>query len=101
VLKTIPEPKRVEIVGGWRKLHDMELHNLYSLPDIIRMIKSSRMRWAEHEACMGEKMNACKILVETPEGERPLGRPRCRWEDNIKMDHRKIGWWWYGLDMNQ
>jgi hypothetical protein len=79
-----------EVTGGWRKLHNEELHNLYSSPSIIRVIKSRRMRWAEHAARMGEKRNAYRILVGKPERKRPLGRPRCRWVDNIKMDLRKI-----------
>jgi hypothetical protein len=80
------------VKGGWRKLHNEELHNLYSLPSIIRMIKSRRMRWAGHVACIGEKRNAYRILVGKQEGKRPLGRPRCRWEDNINMDLQEIGW---------
>jgi hypothetical protein len=72
-------------------LHE-ELHNLYSSPNIIRMIKSSRMRWAGHVAQMGEKRNAHRILVGKPEGKRPLGKPRRRWADDIKMDLREIGW---------
>jgi hypothetical protein len=79
------------IVGGIE-----ELHNLYSSPSIIRIIKSRRMRWAGHVARMGETINAYRILVGKPEGKRPLGRPRRRWVDNIKMDLREIGW--DGLD---
>jgi hypothetical protein len=79
------------VTGGWRKLHYEELHNLYSSPSIIRIIKSKRMRWAGHVARMGEKRNAYRILVGKPEGKRPLGRPRRRWMHNIKMDLRKIG----------
>jgi hypothetical protein len=78
-------------MGGWRKLHNEELHNLYSSPSIIRIIKSRWMRWAGHVARMGEKGNMYKILVGKPEGKRPLGRPRCRWIDNIKMDLLEIG----------
>jgi hypothetical protein len=86
--RRIFEPKRDEVMGDWRKLHNEELHNLYSSPSIIRVIKSRRMRWAEHVARMGEKRNAYRILMGKPEGKRPLGRPRCRWVDNIKMDLR-------------
>jgi hypothetical protein len=67
-------------------------YNLYSSPNIIRMIKSRRMRWAGHVARMGEKRNAYKTLVGTPEGKRPLGRPKCRWVDNNKIDLRETGW---------
>jgi hypothetical protein len=88
--------KRDEVIGGWRKLHNEERHNLYCSPSIIRIIKSTRKRWAEHVAQMGEKRNAYRILVGKPEGKRPLGRPRRRWKDNIRMDLRDIGW--YGLD---
>jgi hypothetical protein len=73
------------------KLHNEELHNLYFSPSIIRIIKSRRMRWAGHVARMGEKRNSYRILVGKPEGKRPLGRPRRRWEDNIRMDLREIG----------
>jgi hypothetical protein len=75
----------------WRRLHNEELHNLYSSPNIIRMIKSRRMRWAGHVTPMGETRNAYRILVGKPEGKRPLGRPRRRWVDNIKIDLREIG----------
>jgi hypothetical protein len=85
-------PKRDEVTGGWRKLHNEELHNLYASPSIIRMIKSRRMRWIRHVARMGDKRNAYRILVGNPEGKRPLGRPRRRWVDNIKMDLREIEW---------
>jgi hypothetical protein len=80
------------VTGGWRKLHNEELHNLYSSPSIIRMIKSRRRRWAGHVARRGETKNAHRIFVGNPEGKRPLGRPRPRWVDNIKMDLREIGW---------
>jgi transcription termination factor 2 len=91
VLRRIFGPKRDEVVERWRKLHNEELHNLYSCPSIIRMIKSRRMRWAGHVARMGEKRNAYRILVGKPEGKRPLGGPRRTWVDNIKMD-RQIRW---------
>jgi hypothetical protein len=92
MLRRIFEAKRDEVIGGWRKLHNEELHNLYCPASIIRMIKLRRMRWAGHVARMGPKRNACRILVVKPEGKRPLGRPRRRWEDNIRMDLREIGW---------
>jgi hypothetical protein len=79
------------VTGGWRKLHNEELHNLYSLPSIIRIIKSRRMRWAGHVERMGEKRNVYRLLLGKPEGKRPLGRPRRRWMDNIKMDLLEIG----------
>jgi hypothetical protein len=79
------------VTGGWRKLHNEELHNLYSSPSIIRIIKSRRMRWVGHVARMGEKRNVYRLLVGKPEGKRPLGRWRSRWIDNIKMDLLEIG----------
>jgi hypothetical protein len=91
VLRRIFGPKRDEVTGDWRKLHNEELHNLYSSPNIIRMIKSGKMRWAGHIARMGETRNAYRILVGKPDGKRPLGRPRRGWVDNIKMDLRVIG----------
>jgi hypothetical protein len=91
VLRRIFGPKRDGVMGGWRKLHNEELHNLYSLPSIIRIIKSRRMRWEGHVARMGEKRNVCRLLVGKPEGKRPLGRLRRRWIDNIKMDLLEIG----------
>jgi hypothetical protein len=78
-------------MGGWRKLHNEELHNLYSSPSIIRIIMSRRMKWSGHVARMGEKRNVYRLLVGKPEGKRPLGRPRRRWMDNIKMDRLEIG----------
>jgi hypothetical protein len=86
VLRRIFGPKRDEVVGEWRKVHSGEHHNLFSFPDIIRQIKSRRMGWEGHVACMGEGRNMYRVLVGKPEGERPLGRPRHRWEDGIKMD---------------
>jgi hypothetical protein len=76
----------------WRKLHSKELHNLYSSPIIIRQIKSRRMRWAVHVTCVREKRKVYKVLLGKPEGKRPLGRPRRRWEDGIRMDLRDTGW---------
>jgi hypothetical protein len=84
--------KRDEVTGGWRKLHNEELHNLYSSQGNIRMIKSRRKRWAGHVARMGAKRTAYRILVGKPEGKRQLGRSRRRWVDNIKMDLREIRW---------
>jgi hypothetical protein len=80
VLRRIFGPKRDEVTGGWRKLHNEELHGLYSSPSIIRVIKARMMRWAGHVALMGEVRDAYNILIGRPEGRRPLGRPRCRWE---------------------
>jgi hypothetical protein len=82
---------RDEVTGEWRKLHSEELHNLYSSPDIFRQVKSRRMRWAGHVGRMGEERKVYKVLVGRPEGKRPLGRPRRRWEDGIGMDLREIG----------
>jgi hypothetical protein len=79
VLRRIFGPKRDEVTGGWRKLHNEELHDLYSSSSIIRIIKARRMRWAGHVARMGEKRNAYRLLVGKPEGRRPLGRPRYMW----------------------
>ncbi|KAJ4449261.1 hypothetical protein ANN_00658 [Periplaneta americana] len=92
VLRKIFGAKRDEVTGEWRQLHNTELHALYSSPDLIRNIKSRRLRWAGHVARMGESRNACRVLVGRPEGKRPLGMPRRRWEDNIKMDLREVGY---------
>jgi hypothetical protein len=100
VLRRIFGPKRDEVTGAWRKLHNEELHDLYSSPRIIRIIKSRRMRWAGHVARIGEKRNAYRLLVENPDGKRPLRRPRRRWVDNIRMDLGEVGWGdvdWIGL----
>jgi hypothetical protein len=91
VLRRIFGPKRDGVTGGWGKMHNEERHNLYSSPSIIRIIKSRRMRWAGHVARMGEMRNVYRLLVGKPEGKRPLGRPRRRWIDNIKMDLLEIG----------
>ncbi|KAJ4450403.1 hypothetical protein ANN_01827 [Periplaneta americana] len=92
VLRKIFGAKRDEVTREWRKLHNTELHALYSSPDIIRNIKSRRLRWAGHVARMGESRNAYRVLVGRPEGKISLGRPRRRWEDNIKMDLREVGY---------
>jgi hypothetical protein len=92
VLRRIFGPRRDEETEGCRKLHNEELHNLYSSRSIIRMIKSRRMRWAGHVARMETKMNAYRILVGKSERKRPLGRQRRRWVNNIKTDLREIGW---------
>jgi hypothetical protein len=91
VLRRIFGPKRDEVTGGWRKLHNEELHDLYASPSIVRVIKARRVRWVGHVACMGEVRGAYNILVGKPEGRRPLGRSRRGWEDNIKMDLWEIG----------
>jgi hypothetical protein len=90
VLRKIFGPKREED-RSWRKLHNDELHSLYSSPNIVRVIKSRKMRSVGHVACMGEGRGVYRIFVGRPEGKRPLGRPRHKWEDNIKMDLREIG----------
>jgi hypothetical protein len=90
-LRRIFGPRRDEVTGEWRKLHNEELHDLYSSPSIIRIIKSRRMRWAVHVARKGEKKNTYRLMVGKPEGKKPLGRPRCRWVDNIRMDLAEVG----------
>jgi hypothetical protein len=100
LLRRIFGPKRDEVTGEWRKLHNEELRDLYSSPSIIGIMKSRRMRWASHVARMREKRNAYRLLVGKPEGKRPLGRPKRRWVDNIKMDLGEVGWSdvdWIGL----
>ncbi|KAJ4450854.1 hypothetical protein ANN_02285 [Periplaneta americana] len=92
VLRKIFGAKRDEVTGEWRKLHNTELHALYSSPDIIGNIKSRRLRWARHVVRMDESRNAYRVLVGRPDGKRPLGRPRRRWEDNNKMDLREVGY---------
>jgi hypothetical protein len=92
VLRRIFGPKRDEVTGGWRKLHNEELHGLYSSTSIVRVIKARRMRWTGHVARIGEVRGAYNILVGEPEGRRPLGRPRHRWEDNIKRVLGDVDW---------
>jgi len=91
VLKRIFGPKRDEVTEEWRELHNEELNEMYSSPNIVRVMKSRRMRWAEYVARMGKRRGVYRILVGKPEGRRPLGRPRHRWKDNIKMDHQETG----------
>jgi len=91
VLRRVFGPKKDEVTGEWRKMHNEELNDLYSLPNIVRVVKLRRMRWAGHVARMGEDRGVHRVLVGKPEGKRPLGRPRCRWEDNIKMDLQEVG----------
>jgi hypothetical protein len=97
VLRRIFGPKRDEATSEWRRLHNEELNDLYSSPNIIQVIKSRRLRWAGHVARMRAKRGAYRILVGKPEGRRPLGRPRRRWEDNIEMDLQQVGCG-HGLD---
>ena len=85
-------PKRDEGAGEWRTLHSEEFTDLYCSPNIVQVIKS-RMRWTGHVVRMGEGRGVYRVLVGKPEGKRPLGRPRCRWEDNIKMDVQEVGCW--------
>jgi hypothetical protein len=92
--------KRDEVIGKWRKLHNEELHDLYSSLTIVRVIKSRRMRWAGNEVRIGEGRGVDRGLMEKPEEQRPLGRHRCRWEDNIKIDLQEVGFGgmdWIGL----
>jgi len=90
VLRRIFGPRRDKVTGEWRKLHNEELNDVYS-PSIVQVIKLRRMRWAGRVARMGERRGICRILVGKPEGKRPLGRHRRRWEDNIKMDLQEVG----------
>jgi hypothetical protein len=92
VLRRVFGPTRVEVTGEWKVLHNKDLHAVYFSPNIIRVIKSRRLRWAGHVARMGERRGAYGALVGKPEGGRPLGRPRHRWDDNIEMDLREAGW---------
>jgi hypothetical protein len=91
VLRRIFGPKRDEVTGEWIKLHNEELHDLCSSPNIVRVIKSRRMRWAGNVARLGEEKDVYRVLVGKPEGKIPLGRPSHRWEDNIRMDFQEVG----------
>ena len=91
VLWRICEPRRDEVIGEWRKIHNEELNDLYFSPSIFRVIKSRRMKWVEHVARMGESRGVYRVLVETLEGKRPLERPRRRWVDNITMLLQEVG----------
>ena len=100
VRRRIFGPRSEEVTGEWRKLHNEQLYDLYSSPNNVRVIKSRRMRWAGHVASMGEEMGVYRAFVGKPEGRRPLGRPRRRWVDNIRMDLQEVGCWymdWIGL----
>ena len=90
VLRRIFTPKRDEVKREWRKLHNEEINDLYSSPNIVQ-VKKLRMRWAEQVARMGERRQVRRVLVGKPEGKKPLGRPRHRWEDNIKMNLQEVG----------
>jgi len=90
-LRRIFGPRRDEVTGEWRRLHNEELNDLNSSPNIVRVIKSRRMRWAGHVACMGEERGVYSVLLGKPEGRRPVGRPRRRWLDNIRMDLQEAG----------
>ena len=99
-LRRIFGPRRDEVTGEWRRLHNEELNDLYSSPNIVQVIKSRRMRWDGNVARMGEERGVYRGLVGKPEGKRPLGRPRRRWVDNIRMDLQKVECWymdWIGL----
>ena len=91
VLRRIFEPKTDEVTGKGRKLHNEELNDLYSSFNTLRVIKARKIRWVRHVARMGEGLGVCRVLVGNPKGKRPLGRPRRRWEDNIKMELQEVG----------
>ena len=90
MLRRIFGPRRDDVTGEWRRLHNGELNDLYSSPNIVRVIKSTRMRWAGHVARMGEERGVYRVLVGKPEGRRPLRRPRRRWVDNIRIDLQEV-----------
>jgi len=97
MLRRIFGPKRDEVTGEWRKLHNDKLNDLYSSPNTIRVIELKRMRWMGHVARMGERISVYRILVGKPEGKRPLGRPRRRREETNEMEFQIVGWG-HGLD---
>jgi hypothetical protein len=106
ILRRIFGPRRQEVAGVWRRLHNKELHNLYASPDIIRVIKSKRMRWKKHVSHIGDMRNAYSILVGKPERKKPLGRTCRRWKNYIRVDLRDIGgeivdWMHLGQDRDQ
>jgi hypothetical protein len=104
VLKSIFGPKKDDVTGEWRKLHNKELHDFYSFPSIMRIIKSRRKKWAGHVARMGEKRTVYRLLAGKPEEKIPLGRSRRRWVDNIRMDLGEVGWGdvnWIGLTQDR
>jgi len=104
VLRRIFGPRRDEVTGEWRSLHNEELNDLYSSPNIVRVIKSRSMRWTGHVARMGVETGVYRVLVGKAEGRRPLGRPRRRWVDNIRMDLQEVGYGymdWIGLAQNR
>ena len=94
MLRRIFGPRRDEVTGKWRRLHNEELNDLYCSPNIVRVIKSRRVRLAGHVARMREEKGVYRVLVGKPEGKRPLGRPRRRWVDNIRMDLQEVGCWY-------
>jgi hypothetical protein len=91
MLRRVFRPKRDEVTGEWKKLQNEELNDLYSLLNIVRVVKSRRMRWAGHVVRIGKDRGVHRVLVGKPEKKRPLGRPRRRWEDSIKMDLQEVG----------
>ena len=104
LLRRIFGARSGEVTREWRRLHNEELNDLYSSPNIVRVIKSRRMRWAGHVARMGEERGVYRVLVGKPEGKRPLGRPRRRWVDNIRMDLQEVGCGymdWIGLALDR
>ena len=104
MLRRIFGPRWDEVTGECRRLHKEELNDLYCSPNIVRVIKSRRMRWTGHVARMGEERGAYRVLVGKPEGKRLLGRPRRRWVDNIRMDLQEVGGGyvdWIGLDQDR